>query len=551
MPTNRTFLLPAAGLFLLAGALHEAEDLLPPELNSACFLAVTLLYLGLTLGWAASIAQRIMHRTVRRLLIACAALAALWIVLRTCKYRFFDSEAVCLMLWYFYYLPQLFAPVLMLLAALHLGRREEEAISPRWYLLLVPAAALFLGIATNNRHELAFRFFPPQSRPDVYAHGPLYFAALAFMLVTMAAGVGMVFARSRVPSGRRFIWLPGAVFLSGLALCLLSFANVLTAFKVPEMFCATFIATWECCMQVGLLPSNTNYGGFFSASTICAQLDDAQGNVVLRSAQQLTLTEAQRQQARSGALMLTPDLRLSAHAICGGAILYTESIAGINRIRGQLRETAGLLAEENELVRAENEAAAQQAHIEEQNRLYEGMLGAVRPQLARMEALLDGMTAQMPDFSRRMTQLCVYGAYVKRRCNLSLIAEAEPRMQAQELALCIRESLCCLTDAGVCCALRTQGESQLLPQAVTLAYDFFEAAVEAALPGLSALLVNLHADGTGLTLRLALEDAQPLDARWAAARREALGATLAIERQDGTLYETLYVPHAEGTGERV
>ena len=304
-------------------------------------------------------------------------------------------------------------------------------------------------------------------------------------------------------------------------------------------------------MQVGLLPSNTNYGGFFSASTICAQLDDAQGNVVLRSAQQLTLTEAQRQQARGGALMLTPDLRLSAHAICGGAILYTESIAGINRIRGQLRETAGLLAEENELVRAENEAAAQQAHIEEQNRLYEGMLDAVRPQLARMEALLDGMTAQMPDFSRRMTQLCVYGAYVKRRCNLSLITEAEPRMQAQELALCIRESLCCLTDAGVCCALRTQGEAQLLPQAVMLAYDFFEAAVEAALPGLSALLVNLHADGTGLTLRLALEDAQPLDARWAAARREALGATLAIERQDGTLYETLYVPHAEGTGERV
>ena len=153
MPANRKNLLLAAGLFLLAGALHEAEILLPSALRSPCFLAVTLLYLGLSLGWAASIAQRIMHRAVRRLLIACAALAALWIVLRTCKYRFFDSEAVCLMLWYFYYLPQLFAPVLMLLAALHLGRREEEAVSPRWYLLLAPAAgrlspcALILAMA--------------------------------------------------------------------------------------------------------------------------------------------------------------------------------------------------------------------------------------------------------------------------------------------------------------------------------------------------------------------------------------------------------------------
>ena len=295
---NRTALLLSAGLFLLAGALHELDGLLPAALRSVNFMGMTVIYLGLALGWAASIAQRIMNRAVRRLLISCAALAALWIVLRACKYRFFESEAVCLMLWHLYYLPQLVAPVLMLLAALHLGRPEGQSISRRWYLLLVPAAALFLGIVTNSRHELAFRFFPPQSRLNVYAHGPLYFAACAFMLAMMAAGVGVVFARSRVRSGRRFIWLPGVVFLSGFALCLLSFANVLTAFKVPEMFCATFIATWECCIQVGLLPSNANYGGFFAASTICAQIADAQGNAVYSSARPLRLTAEQRRQAR-------------------------------------------------------------------------------------------------------------------------------------------------------------------------------------------------------------------------------------------------------------
>ena len=543
---NRTALLLSAGLFLLAGALHELDGLLPAALRSVNFMGMTVIYLGLALGWAASIAQRIMNRAVRRLLIACAALAALWIVLRACKYRFFDSEAVCLMLWYLYYLPQLFAPVLMLLAALHLGRPEGQSISRRWYLLLVPAAVLFLGIVTNSRHELAFRFFPPQSRLNVYAHGPLYFAACAFMLAMMAAGVGVVFARSRVRSGRRFIWLPGVVFLSGFALCLLSFANVLTAFKVPEMFCATFIATWECCIQVGLLPSNANYGGFFAASTICAQIADAQGNAVYSSARPLRLTAEQRRQAQAGAVMLTPDVRLSAHAIRGGTVCWTENVGGINRIRERLRETAAMLAEENELVRAENEAAALQAQVEEQNRLYEGMLAAVRPQLARMDALLRGMTPEMPDFSRRMAQVCVYGAYVKRRCNLALLAEAEPRMQAQELALCIRESLGCLTDAGVSCTLCAQGEAQLAPQAVTLAYDFFEAAVEAALPGLSALLVNLHAGADGLTLRLSLEDAQPLLADWAAQRRAPLHASLTAERQDGTLFETLRV---EGAGE--
>ena len=540
---QRRALLTGAGLFLLAGALHELDHLLPPAMTTVNFMAMTVIYLGLALCWAASIRQRIMNRTVRRLLVACALLAALWIGLRTCKYRFFASEAVCLMLWYLYYLPQLFAPVLVLLAALHLGRREGQPIARGWYLLLVPAAALLAGILTNSRHELAFRFFPGQSRQDVYAHGPLYYAAVVFMLLTMAAALGVVVSRSRVRSGRSFFWLPGAVFAGGFALCLLSFAELLTAFKLPELFSATFIATWECCIQIGLVPSNANYGGFFSASTICAQITDARDEPVYSSAQPLPLTQAQRRQAHAGAVMLTPDLRLGCHAIRGGHVYWTESLAGINAIRERLRETGGMLAEENELVRAENEAAAERAQLEEQNRLYEGMLGAVRPQLARMDALLDGMTPEMPDFARRMAQLCVYGAYVKRRCNLALIAEAEPRMQAQELALCIRESLSCLTDAGVVCALRTQGEAALSPQAVTLAYDFFEAAVEASLPGLSALLVNLRADADALELRLTLEDAQPLDEGWAAQR----GASIAIERQDGTLFETL---HVEGTGER-
>ena len=128
---NRTALLLSAGLFLLAGALHELDGLLPAALRSVNFMGMTVIYLGLALGWAASIAQRIMNRAVCRLLISCAALAALWIVLRACKYRFFESEAVCLMLWYLYYLPQLVAPVLMLLAALHLGRPEGQSISRR------------------------------------------------------------------------------------------------------------------------------------------------------------------------------------------------------------------------------------------------------------------------------------------------------------------------------------------------------------------------------------------------------------------------------------
>ena len=536
----------AAGLFALAGVLHECETLLPAWAHPVAFMGVTAIYLGLALCWAVSVHQRIMHRQMRRLLTACALLAALWIILRTCKYRFFDSEAVCLALWYLYYLPQLFVPVLVLLAALHLGRREEQPICRGWYLLFVPAGLLFAGIATNSLHETAFRFFPPHSRLDVYAHGPLYYLSMAYMLLMLLLSAMTLARRSRLPGGRRLIRLPGALFLSGCALSLLSFAGVITAYKLPELMSATFIVTWECCMQIGLVPTNTNYAGFFAASTLCAQITDGGDRVAFSASRPLPADGEQRRQAReTGAVMLTDDTRLRCHSLSVGRVYWTESLAQINRIRERLREAGEVLSGENELVRAENEASAQQARLAEQSRLYERMLEDVRPQLARMEALLDGMTPGTPDFERRMGLVCVYGAYVKRRCNLALMREAEPLLHAQELALCIRESLGCLSDLGMAVSLRASGDALLEPGAVMLAYDFFEALAEAALPGMNALLVNLRADAQGAALRLETEVCCSLPGTWEAQRREALGAVMTLERQDGTLYASLSVKGTE------
>ena len=118
-------------------------------------------------------------------------------------------------------------------------------------------------------------------------------------------------------------------------------------------------------------------------------------------------------------------------------------------------------------------------------------------------------------------------------------------MQAQELALCIRESLTNLAQLRVATSLRLHGDVTLLPAQIILAYDFFEAAVEAALPSLSALLVNLIADANGLTLRMSLEDVRSaLPPDWEAARMAQLHAALHMDRQENTLFATLYIRKA-------
>lgn len=530
----------AAGLFLLAGLFHGMSQ--GSAMRTLSFLLSSTLYVGLALGWAVSIQHRVMEPKARRLLIASALLVALWMVLRVCKYRFVNTEDAQVLLWYLYYLPQLFAPTLVLLAALQLNRSAERPRSRGWYLLLVPALALFLGIVTNNAHELAFRFCPPLPREAAYIHGSLYYAAMGWMLVMTLAGAAVLLRACRVPSGRRGLWLPCAVFVLGALLSLLSFANVLRPFKVPEMISATFVATWESCIAIGLLPTNTNYGGFFSASTIAAQITDGEDRVVYSATTPLTLSAAQRAQARQGTVSLSEDIRLHSQRVRGGYIYWTDSAARLNRIRARLSETAGLLSEENELLRAENDARRQQSALEEQNRLYESLLPPVRSQMNGMSALLERLRPDEADFTRQLGLLCVYGAYVKRRCSLALMQEEDAC--TQELVLCLRESVGCLTDMGVLSALRPEGSAVMPKEAIVLAYDCFEAAVERALPTLTALLVTLRAGEAGLTLRLSLEGAaQPLEAGWGPERTLPRGLTwhLTVERQDETLFETLTI----------
>ena len=534
----------AGGLFLLAGLLHEMEVELPDRWHALTFLLTSVIYMALAIGYVVSIQQRIMHTAVRRLMMAAVCMAALWIFLRTCKYRFFDSVSIQRLLWYLYYLPQLFSPTLALLASLHLGRGRDQPLPRAWYLLLIPASLIFLGVMTNDMHQQAFRFTAPGSNND-YSHGPVYFLAIGWMLGMMLLSAAVLFRKSRVRIGRRSVWLPGIIFAAGFALSLLSFMSIITAYKIPELFCATFMATWECCIRIGLVPTNTNYGGIFAASTISAQITDREDNAVFLSAGARPLTKEQLQSAHSGMVFLDQDTRLHSHAIRGGRIYWTDNVAELNSIRRQLEEAAVTLAEDNELVRAENEVRQQQARLEEQNRLYDSMLPAVRAQLQAIDRLMAGTAPDAPDFDRRMALICVYGAYVKRRCNLTLIQQEEPLMGLQELALCIRESLGYLSALGVSDAFRQQGDAQLPPSGVILAYDFYQAAVEAAMPELSALMVNLRADGQEVTLRLTMEDAAAVLApSWETARLEEHRAQVVQETQDGTLFLTLRMAKA-------
>ena len=322
--------------------------------------------------------------------------------------------------------------------------------------------------------------------------------------------------------------MPLGIFLGGFALCALSFAEIYTFHKMPECFCLTFAAFWESCLQVGLLPTNGHYSYFFSESTVAAQIVDGQGTPVYRAKNAPDLTAGQLDAAAREAILLNADARLQSAPVQDGRVYWVEDISKINRIQAQLAEINAQLSEENELIQAENALKRQRAQIEEKNRLMDEMIALVQPQLLQINRLLEEESVQ------NLKQVCLLGAYVKRRVNLALICDKETVVPVDELAHCIRESLTYLTQYGAVCALHQEGKGGVNSRDAQTAYDFFEDCLEAALPSLSALMVRVEC-GERFSVRLMMEDAAGLPH---VDKYRALGK-LTIDDADGALCATL------------
>ena len=519
----------ALGLFILAGVFRQLDRVTAPLPSAACFLLTNLIYIGLAMAWGFSISRRILHRNDRRWLLLGCAMAVLWLFLRAVKYRFFSDDAVTRYLWYLYYVPQILAPLFSLYAALQLGRREDDALSRRWYLLFIPAILLIGGVLINDLHQMAFRAAPDAATLEAdYTHGWVYYFAMTWIVGLLLATGIIVYLKCRVSESRRYAWIPLCVFLGGFVLCALSFANIYTFHKMPECFCLTFAAFWESCLQVGLLPTNGHYRHFFSESTVAAQIVDRHGMPVYRAKNAPELTPDQLDAAAREPILLNADMRLQSAPVQDGRVYWVENISRINRIREQLAEINAQLAEENELIQAENALKHQRAQIEEKSRLMDEMIALVQPQLLQTNRLLEEENIQ------NLKHVCLLGAYIKRRVNLALICDKKAVVPVDELAHCIRESLTYLTQYGAVCALLQEGKGSVSSRDVQTAYDFFEDCLEAALPSLSALMVRVEC-GERFSIRLMMEEAAGVPN---ADKYRTLGKPV-IDDADGALCATL------------
>ena len=505
-----------------------------------------LIYIGLLAAWGISVQTRIIQTQVRRYLLVIAGLMLLWLTLRTVKYNTYHMTAERF-LWYGYYLPMLFIPVLAVLVALSLGKPENYRL-PKWtHFLYLPSALLFLLVLTNDLHQFVFFFPTGVLSTREYDYGIGYYVVLAWMVLCAAAALVIILAKCRIPQSRRYLWLPVVPFALALGYCAAYIKGVywvwLLAGDLTVSMCLIITAIFESCIQCSLIQSNTHYAELFHASTIGALITDRDFSVAC-AAENARSVDSQTLMAAAESPVVTADgIRISEAPIRWGHVFWEDDISPMLAVLKELDATREELQSYGSILQAENAQKARRKKLEEQERLYRAMqekAAAPAVRLSNLAKTLQGV--QDADTARFLLwKMTVIGAYLKRRSNLIFLADRDGMVPVSEVALCLNESMDNLRLHVRRCASRLDFEGELRLETAAALYDFFEAAIELAMDDLSGAAANVTRKEDACVLSLMLQCGTDLTSL-RAAYPDAF-----VENEDGVWYCTLSVREGGNT----
>lgn len=532
-------------LILVAALLRHvwrlADD---PFLCEYADLMRPMIYIGLYVAWGVSVRRRIIHSQIRNSLLVVAVLLVFWLTVRTVKYEFAQDADVRRMLWYLFYIPMLFIPLMGAFTALRIGRGESQNRLGWMRFFLIPTAILAALVLTNDLHRLVFTFPAGGPWTDAdYGYGPLYWAVIGWEILTALTALIVILSKCRVPRSKKVLWLPfallGVAVAYGAAYVLgLPFVKVFVG-DITIVQCLTYTAVLESCIQCGLIQSNSNYGELFRIASIHARITDASGRTLIKSDTAPPISEALLRQAHTAPVPLGGNMRLLSAPMSCGYVSWVEDVSELLGILLQMQETRAALQDANLVLQEDYRAQARMLHLREKNRLYDAMQEQTGAQVARMSGYLEQLCRAADEDEKRklLGKLIVVGAYFKRRNNLVLLGEQNRALPLRELELCMEESAANLNLYGVECGLSFAAEGSLPAVAVMRVYDGFETVVETALDSLHALLIHAEGRDGGCLVRMQAE---------CDARLDTLPAGIRAQRDSDGVW--CIVLHAGGEG---
>ena len=470
----------------------------------------TALYLLLFTLWGFSLDRRIIQRQALHCLRLTAALMLLWLILRTLKYSVVTGLAAGRYIWYLYYLPMLFLPLLGVYIALSMGKSEDYRLSRGTGMLSIIPAALFLLVITNDLHQQVFAFksgVPGLPVSGTYSYRPLYFICLGWMVVCMAFSLVCLFRKSRIPSGEGKRITP---FVLGCAMLLYS---ILYLSGIPAvrwwfgdmnvMFCLLYAAIYESCIRCRMIPSNTGYVELFEASTLAACIADRSGRIVLRSraaGEDMTCPQ-------EGQRIVRPDgMRISSAPISGGYAVWQDNVRQLAELRTRLNANKEEMERNKKKLKDAYLVQKSLHELTEKNRIYNELEAKHSRQTAQMRQMLAQCEKSGPAERRSLLKkVLLLGTYIKRSANLYFLSSEYQWLPQQELRLTVDEAVRALTACGTECGVIYRTTEPMRASEVVRLFDLLEIDAETTVDDLHSLFISVSDSAMDLSVECAAD----------------------------------------------
>ena len=477
-------------------------------------------------------------------------MALLLILLRGIKYSAFAEVGVLARhTWYFYYVPMLLLPLLFFYISLLVSPKGAFKLKKRW-LWMLALTLVFIGLVlTNDRHQLVFAFKPGFADWDSdYSYGLLFYIISAWQYLLYLAAVIMLLIQCRISSAKKNAWVilipvsVGTVMISLLLTKKTPTHNGVNIFEFPEALIFTVATVLECCMQLGLIPTNADYGKLFREFSLAAQITDKSGKPVYSSYAAVPLSPEQ--------IALSDGTRISEHAVLhkmaipGGFGFWQDDLTELDRLNDELLEAKENLAQEVELTRLSNQLKEKQMTIEQRTRVYDAIAARTRNQ-SQAISLLAVAARQSTDVSQKEKyrgQITLLAAYIKRFANLMLLSEETESIAAGELGLSVSEVLRYLNYYGVPSELFNSADCPIIATAALAVFEAFERLVEKNLSDLRGVFVNLSEQPACVVFKLTMEHAALSLAEEVRENLAGVGVSAEEAREDDVLYISFTLP---------
>ena len=454
------------------------------------------LYLLLFSLWGYSLDRRIIQPQTLHCLRLTAALMLVWLVLRTLKYEIVTDPTVARYIWYLYYLPMLFIPLLGVYIALFLGKPQEIRLNVRTGCLAIVPAVLFLSVITNDLHQQVFAFsggVPGGQDNSSFSHRPLYFACLVWMVACMVFSLVRLLNKSRIPgSGKKnlapFVTgcitvLYGVLYLSGLPAVRWWFGDM------NVMFCLLFAAIYESCIHCRMIQSNTGYVELFEATTLAASIADSSGNIVLRShaaCDDIACPE-------EGTQVFRPDgIRISSAPISGGYAVWQDNVRPLTELRAKLSGNKAIIKNNKEKLQEAYFIQKKLYELTEKNRIYDELEARYGKQINRIGQLLKQCEDTGPaEVQNLLKRILLLGTYIKRGANLYFLGMEYELLPQQELRLTVDEAVRVMTVCGTECSVVYRTTKPMRSTEVMRLFDLLKTVAEMTVNGLQSLFISV------------------------------------------------------------